>query len=298
MFKHIKDSRYNNDDVNHIKRYSQYYEPIMMDLHDQRAIDAVRSNISPAQIHEDVFSKDELDWIYGYAFNGCSYVRHNNNGTIFISGSLKGVYKKFEEKLKAILPGSELSPVVTGNYFITPDQYGLHNDSTRQRDWLNSLDKTPIDSPDRQYVPWKNIIIPLWTCPNNVESHAVFFNQRHIDYAHVYNHGKPQDQVIATTYPVIDNYGDILFHDVHGNPIPQEQNLIPYDKGHHDKYLYYTPYRRLTGLTPELTCNWVPGNPIVFDAMQLHATNKGFQDRQWTNKMGLLLSFFKKIEEK
>ena len=62
-----------------------------------------------------------------------------------------------------------------------------------------------------------------------------------------------------------------------------------------DRYLYYTPKRRLTGLTPELTCKWEVGKPIVFDAVQLHATNKGLKDRQWNTKMGLLLTFLREM---
>ena len=59
--------------------------------------------------------------------------------------------------------GAENSPVVGGNFFITPSQYGLHNDSTRETDWRNTLDKTPYNSERRKYVPWRNIIIPLFT---------------------------------------------------------------------------------------------------------------------------------------
>lgn len=296
-FTKIVNSQYHTDETNTVKQYDQHYEPYMVDLHDRKAIEAIRKNISPAIVSDVTFDKDELTWIYGFAFSGCSYVRHNDNGTVFVSGNLRGVFEKFQEKITAILPGSENSPFITGNYFITPDQYGLHNDSTRQADWVTSVDKISVDDPRRKYVPWKNIIIPLWICPGkeDIESHAVFFKQRHIDYAHVYNHGKPKNQSIATTYPIIDNYGDILLHDEQGDPISKDKNLEPYDKEHYDKYLYYTPYRRLTGLTPELTCVWEPGHPIVFDAMQLHATNKGFKDNQWTVKMGLLLSFFKEI---
>jgi hypothetical protein len=59
------------------------------------------------------------------------------------------------------------------------------------------------------------------------------------------------------------------------------------------------------GLTPESTLEWVPGKPIVFDAVQLHATNPGTNLKsdhpyathyQWNLKMGLLLTFLKEIE--
>ena len=70
--------------------------------------------------------------MYGYAFSRCDTVRHNDNGTMFISGNLQGVYEKFADRINQMVPGAENSPVVGGNFFITPSQYGLHNDSTRE----------------------------------------------------------------------------------------------------------------------------------------------------------------------
>ena len=195
-----------------------------------------------------------------------------------------------------MVPGAENSPVVGGNFFITPSQYGLHNDSTRESDWQNSLSKTPADSASRKYVPWRNIIIPLFTAPSNIESHGVFFDQRHVDFAHVYHHGKKPEQTVATTYPIVENHADVDFCLLDGSIQDKETNLVKYNKDHYDEYLYYTPYRRLTGLSPELTCEWKPRAPIVFDAVQLHATNKGRQDIHWTTKMGLLLTFLREIK--
>jgi hypothetical protein len=46
----------------------------------------------------------------------------------------------------------------------------------------------------------------------------------------------------------------------------------------------------------------MPGKPIVFDAVQLHATNPGTERKPdgshtlWNSKMGLLLTFLKEIE--
>lgn len=284
------------DDIANHKNYKLEYEHWMADLKDPSVIDNIAANFQRAETFNEAFTEKEIEWIYGYAFSRCQTVRHNDNGTMFISGNLQGVYEKFADRINQMVPGAENSPVVGGNFFITPSQYGLHNDSTRETDWIKSLEKTPIDSSKRKYVPWRNIIIPLFTAPNNIESHGVFFDQRHIDYAHVYHHGKKLEQTVATTYPIVDNHADINFHLLNGTIQDKELNLAKYNQDHYDEYLYYTPYRRLTGLSPELTCEWRPRAPIVFDAVQLHATNKGRQDKHWTTKMGLLLTFLREVQ--
>ena len=59
------------------------------------------------------------------------------------------------------LPGADQSPIVGGNYFITPSQYGLHNDSMRRSDWEKSFSDVAKIDPSRKYVPWRNLIIPI-----------------------------------------------------------------------------------------------------------------------------------------
>jgi hypothetical protein len=325
--------KYITKDVSEVKShwdrsdpYSEPHESWMMNLRDPDVVQNIAEHIEPPKVfseNEDVaFNEDELRWLYGYAFSSCLNVRHNANGTIFISGNLHKIASKFLDKLEKILPGCSNSPSVAGNFLITPSQYGLHTDSTRQSDWESSFDKIPRDHPNRKYVPWRNILIPMWigNLPQTV-SHAVFFNQRHIDFAHVYLNGNPFGKETATTYPVVFDHGDINFHDNEGKLIPKVKSRYPYDKEHWKEYLEYTPYKRLEGLTPELTCEWVPGCPFVFDAFQLHATNKGTKIKErfkvqpldengnptagmfnrterevWDVKMGLLLTFLREVK--
>lgn len=282
--------------INDVEPYKVLeYENYMPNLKDENVIRNIAENFQKAEAHDTMFDSDDLQWLYGFAYSRCHTVRHNDNGTVFISGNLQTIYKHFKDKIDNIIPGAENSPVVGGNFFITPSQYGLHNDSTREKDWRDTLKDTPLDSDRRRFVPYRNVIIPIYTCLPGVESHGVFFDQRHIDFAHVYHHGRKPDQKVATTYPLVDDHKDIDFHLLDGTKQESEKNLLPYNEQHFDRYLYYTPKRRLTGLTPELTCKWEAGKPIVFDAVQLHATNKGLKDRQWNTKMGLLLTFLREM---
>ena len=282
--------------INDVEPYKVLeYENYMPNLKDPKVIKNIAQNFQKAEAHDVMFDSDDLQWLYGFAYSRCHTVRHNDNGTVFISGNLQTIYKNFKDKIDAIIPGAGNSPVVGGNFFITPSQYGLHNDSTREKDWQDTLKDTPLNSDRRRFVPWRNVIIPIYTCLPGIESHGVFFDQRHIDFAHVYHHGRKPDQKVATTYPLVDDHKDIDFHLLDGTKQDKEKNLLPYNENHFDRYLYYTPKRRLTGLTPELTCKWEVGKPIVFDAVQLHATNKGLKERQWNTKMGLLLTFLREM---
>lgn len=284
------------DDINNHVHYKTEYEKHLANLRNPAVRDNIAANFQPARAFEEMFTEEEMLWIYGYCFSRCATVRHNDNGTMFVSGNLQGVYEKFKDRINEMIPGAENSPVVSGNYFITPNQYGLHNDSTRETDWINSLTRVPEDDPQRKWVPWRNMIIPIYTAPSGIESHGVFFDQRHIDFAHVYYHGKDPERKIATTYPIVTDNKDINFHLVDGSVQSKEDNLREYDENHWETYLYYTPRKRLTGLTPQLTCEWKPRCPIVFDAVQLHATNMGYKGHHWTTKMGLLLTFLREVK--
>ena len=281
------------EDLRSHKNYRKDITEYLADIRDPAITQNVADHIEPAKVYDEMFTQEEIEWMYGFAFSRCSTARHNPNGTIFLSGNMEGIYKRYKKKIDDICPGADRSPIVGGNFFITPDQYGLHNDSMRRTDWEEGLAWLPIDDPRRSYANWRNVIIPIFVTRPDTVSHAVFFKQRHIDWSHVYNHGNKMTS--ATTYEIVDDHSKINFHTAEGVQTG-EQNLKPYDKEHFEKYLYYTPYERLAGLEPELTCEWKPRCPITFDAYQLHATNKGFKDKQWVIKMGLLLCFLRKVK--
>jgi hypothetical protein len=289
MFVSMK--KYGNE-LTEFKDYYLNYEGWMMDLGNKDVVKNISEHFYPVDVYESCFTEDDRKWMYGYAFSQCDTVRHNDNGTVFMSGNLQGVYEKFKDKIDFMLPGAEESPVVGGNYFLTPDQYGLHNDSTRKSDWETRKND---NSCDRKYVPWRNLLIPLWTCPKDVVSHFIGFDQRHIDFAHVYNNkGKG---ATATTYPIVYDHKTIDFHLGDGSLQDRSLNDKPYDKEHYDKYASHTRHNRLEGLTPETTCEWTPGGCFSFDAFQLHLTNKGWKEGpKWTTKLGLLLTFLREVK--
>lgn len=265
-------------------------------------IENVRRHSSEAKCFGNIFSTDELDWIWKNAFTDDSVPRLNKNGTVIIDTDMTKIYNKFRDKILACVgEDAENTCAIGGNYFITPQQYGLHMDAMREKGYKGMLEKIPLNHEQRVYTTWKNFILPLWIGSNDDDldgGQIVFFEQRDIGWAKVYNGGN-QTPGIASIYEIVTDYTDIQFYDRNGNAIPREKNAEPFDKEFHTKYLN-TPYRRVQGLTPENVFDWIPGTPMVFDAVQLHATNEGSKDKNkkmWNSKMGLLMMFYKELDE-
>lgn len=277
-------------------------EHYMLPMDHPIAVENMRRHISKAQLYDDVFSKEELDDIWKQCFRSNRQPRMNRNGTVLVAGDLQEIYFQFKQKIdNCIGSPAANSPSIGGNYFITPQQYGLHNDSIRPEDFENTYKYTPLNHERRKYTTWKNFLIPLWIGTHHDEvdgGQIAFFDQRHIDWAHVYNGGALVPN-IASVYKISTDYTDLQFHDGNGNAIPKENNAVPFDKETHKKFMN-TPYDRLQGLSVEEIYDWVPGTAMSFDAVQLHNSNEGSKDKKmkmWNAKMGLLLTYLIELDE-
>jgi len=266
------------------------------------AIENVRRHSSEAKCLDNMFSDDDLNWVWKNAFTDNSVPRLNKNGTVIVDTDMTKIYDKFKDKiLECVGEDAANTCAIGGNYFITPQQYGLHMDAMREKGYRGMLESVPLNDEQRVYTTWKNFILPLWIGTNDEEQDGgqiVFFEQRDIGWAKVYNGGN-QTPGIASIYEIVTDYTNIQFYDRNGAAIPREKNAEPFDKEFHSKYLN-TPYRRVQGLSAENVFDWVPGTPMVFDAVQLHATNEGSKDKNkkmWNSKMGLLMMFYKELDE-
>lgn len=279
-------------------------ENFLLPIDDDIARENIRRYLSPAEMHKNVFTNEELEYIWKSAFKTENKPRLNRNGTVIITGEngqLLDIFSYLRDKVVNLLgEAAELSPSIGGNWFITPQQYGLHNDSIRKDVWEKSLIGTPYVNKERKYTIWKNIIIPLWigTHFDFVDGgQFLFFDQRHIEWSTVYNAGNVTPN-IASVYEICDDYSDLQFYDKYGKQIDKVKNKIPFDKSVHKKFVN-TPIERLQGLTLEAAFDWEPGNLYIFDCVQLHASNSGTKLKNmktWNSKMGLLLTFIKELD--
>jgi len=277
-------------------------EDYMLPMDHPIAIENIRRHISKSKKFDNLFSADELDNIWKQSFKDHRSARMNRNGTVIISGGLQDIYCQFKSKIDLCLGSlAGQSPVIGGNYFITPQQYGLHNDSSRPENYINSLKRTPIVHERRKYTSWKNFLLPLWigTHLDVVDGGQIaFFDQRHIDWAHVYNGGGLVPN-IASVYKICTDYSELQFYNGNGAAILKQNNKIPFDKEIYNTWMN-TPYDRLQGLSLENVMEWTPGSPMVFDAVQLHNSNEGSKNlgqKTWNSKMGLLLTYLIELDE-
>lgn len=268
------------------------------------SIENIRRKMAPCEKFDNIFSKDELTDIWKRAFTDAHpSARIHKNGTIIISGGLEKIYHDFKDKIdKCVGLDAEKSPAISGNFFITPQQYGLHIDSVRKEDFDSNLKKVPLNDERRKYTCWRNFILPLWIGTThfneNDAGQFVAFEQRHVDWAKVYNGGNKIPK-IGTIYDIVTDYSSLQWYDGQGKEIPKDKNSKLFDLDLYKKYLTTFPYERLNGLTIEAAVDWLPGTPIVFDAVQLHLSNSGSERgvKTWLSKMGLLLTFLVELDE-
>ena len=266
------------------------------------SIENVRRHSSKAECVDSLFDEDELEWLWTNSFTAdYNKPRLNRNGTVIVDVDMEIVYNRYKDKFDKVLgPVAEKSPTIGGNYFITPQQYGLHMDAMREKGYNGMLETVPLNHPQRKYTTWKNIITPLWIGSHLDEldgGQIVFFEQRDIGWAKVYN-GGAETKNIASIYEIVTDYSHLQFYDRAGKAMPQSTE--PFDKEFHKQYMN-TPYKRLAGLNAESVFDWVPGSPCIFDAVQLHATNEGSLGteprKKWNSKMGLLMTFMIELDE-
>jgi len=277
-------------------------EHYMLPMDHPIAIENIRRHIEPSRKFDNVFSKEELDDIWKRAFSDAHpNVRMNRNGTVLISGNLTSIYNDFKEQInKCVGLKASASPTVGGNFFMTPQQYGLHNDSIRPHDFNWTVEQVPMNDSRRKYTCWRNFLLPLWIGTHqDTEDGGQFiaFDQRDIGWAKVYNGGNKTPN-IASVYEIVTDYTTLQWYDGHGSLISQEKNSTPFDKEIFNQHIN-TPYERVAGLSVESILDWTPGSPMVFDAVQIHASNSGTNKntKSWNSKMGLLLTFLIELDD-
>ena len=236
-----------------------------MILHDK----TIRNNLSESECHEKMLSDEDIEKIWKLAFSG-GKVRKNKLGNIFITGDV--VNQAYDIVRDKILVRGEL---YGGNFFITSHPYGLHLDSFNH-----------VDVKDDNTTVYKNVLIPLWIGGSDIGDHLTFFEQRLIDYGSAFNYGGSTSYK-ESKYQVYNDYSSLQFVDRNGKDIDKKHNSSVFNRHDKDKYLQNIEHTRLTGMSIENAFEWKPRDIIIFDSVQIHASNR----TQWSNKMGLLLKF-------
>ena len=233
--------------------------------------ETIINNLSKAQAFKNILTSNEIEDIWKLAFSNNS-VRKNPLGNIFISGNcVKAAYELIKHKIPIN------AKLYSGNFFICTTPYGIHLDSFNQKEEKD--DGTTI---------YKNVLIPLWIGGCNDGGKVIFFDQRLVDYGCAFNKGGPTSYK-ESRYQVYNDYLDLQFYDGNRQKIDKKLNNVPFNSLYHLLYFNHINQERLEGFTAESFLDWKPGNILVFDAIQVHASAYG--EKKWKNKMGLLLRF-------
>ena len=124
---------------------------IIMNLDTEFAREAIKSQYEPSVQHKNFFNATDIDYIWKYAFQNGKPRTNIWNKTIFVTNNYNDIIFSYKNQIDSILPDPKI--YYGGNFFITTIGYGYHTDSYPK----------PTHSVYGNCVPWRNILIPLWS---------------------------------------------------------------------------------------------------------------------------------------
>ena len=240
-------------------------------------------NFSQATCIENFFTQDEVVALSEYQFaNGerIKWTPTSNNiqsvvdiDTMF--ETLSWLDKKFESIFDSYFENH------TGNFYITTQLHDCHVDLLTE-DELDDYDWT------HKVVPWKSVVIPLMLS-HNAQTYTAFFKQRHIGNSVTIDNDYVSDQG-DSMYKLVRQHPDFYYIDgsvsKHTNTFENKDFIFP-----------HIGKNTLNGLEIENVFQFQPGNIMVFDACQLHASCASIQKPNMKFlKSGINLQFYKEIK--
>jgi len=251
----------------------------------------ISKNFSESICLKDFLSKDEIQYFTEQGFQSQPNLTIVPNGQCVIYGNLYPLFEKIKARLCDHL-GAEYgnSPAVGGHYVITPCGAGTHNDGIKEHRWYDSLNTVSENDPQRKYVSWKSVLLPLWAYGHsNTGGHLTLFNERANNFAA----GSPK----SVFYKPVDPNKSIEYLDINANYVDTSYDRL--DPRVYENYIDQS-YDSVKGFTVENIFEWCPGDVIIFDSTQIHCSSqfdKIHNTPFFANKMALLFTLIKEIED-
>jgi hypothetical protein len=238
------------------------------------------ANFQPSRLLENVLTQQQIDQLVLYQFQKSDRVRwtdtSNNIQPICNISNLftefDWIQPLFENEL------GEFSTAHSGNYFITTQLHDAHADllteTETHEDWAQDL------------LPYKSCVIPL-LISNNSRAHTAFFNQRHIGHSITLDRTYQSEQE-KSLYEISREYPDFYLLDGSISPCsvytPDGDYIFP-----------HIVDENMNDLTIEAVYEFKPGNIMIFDACQIHAScvMRSRPNFHWL-KNGINIQFYKK----
>lgn len=239
--------------------------------------DTIVSKFEPARVLHNALTQKQIDDLILYQFQKSDRVRWTdtsnniqpicNVSNLFID--LDWLQPFFENEI------GDFSDIHSGNYFITTQLHDLHADllteSETKEDWAQGL------------MPYKSCVIPLMIS-NNKPAYTAFFDQRHVGHSITLDrvHQSLQENSL---YEISRDYPEFYLLNNKTSKTDFSEYVFPHILD-----------RNLDGLTIENVFEFKPGNVMIFDACQIHAscvqiTRPNFH---WL-KNGINIQFYKNV---
>lgn len=244
--------------------------------------DTIIKNFSEAKVLENVLTEAQVQEILLFAFQNTNNLKWTaTSSNLQPSVHILQLMKKCPW-LKEIMQdaiGEFYDREHSGNYFITTQLHDAHADliteEETQDEWTDSL------------VPYKSCVIPLIISARAV-AHTAFFHQRHIGYSVTLDRAEISSQD-DSMYEIAREYPDFYLQDGSISEFAEIED--------HPEYIFpHIPPENNRGLSIENVFEFKPGNIMVFDACQIHAScvPRDRPNFRWM-KSGINIQFYKKI---
>jgi hypothetical protein len=222
--------------------------------------DSIVKRFEPSRVLKNALGEKQINQLMLYQFQKSERVRwtaSSNNiqpacNTEKIFTDLPWLQKLFENEMESF---SELH---SGNFFITTQLHDIHVD-------LLTEQEIEVLSDWENLVPYKSCVIPLAIGYNSI-AYTAFFDQRHVGFSITLDRDYQSSQK-NSLYKISREYPD--FYLLNGEKDRNENKYCAQD------YEYIFPHindRNLDGLTIESVYEFQPGDVMIFDACQLHAS--------------------------
>jgi len=237
---------------------------------------------SPAKILENVLTDEQVHELLLFQFQNADRIKWTaTSSNIQPSINIVKMLEKFDW-LKDIIAkeiGDFWEGQHSGNYFITTQLHDAHADLLTEKetdeDWAQG------------FIPYKSAVIPI-IITARAKAYTAFFNQRHI------GHSITLDREFVTSqddsmYEISRDYPDFYMGD------GSVSTFADIEK--HPKYIFpHIHPENNRGLSIENVFEFKPGNIMIFDACQIHAScvTTDRPNFHWL-KSGINIQFYKKL---
>tara|TARA_B100001287_G_scaffold228434_1_gene198585 strand:- start:511 stop:1254 length:744 start_codon:yes stop_codon:yes gene_type:complete len=234
-------------------------------LFDEARIKKLKEIKEPPQVIHNFFNEDEIAFLIE---KQKSFETVNKQGAVnnWRYSNQPEFVEWLENKFKTVLTRD--FEMHGGNFFRTNIPFFVHTDTAK----------------DHDFVPYKNVVVPLMIQKEDQPCYTVMFKQRWYGEATMFwkgpmfLSGKPDYNHKLVDYSELEGYTN---------------RDIGVDE--YTRFLTHLPYNNLHGLSTEMVLEWKLGSIIIFDCTQLHSSND-FTSKGSSNPK-YALSYFCKLKE-